>query len=332
MNHKKTDTDHSDMPVTYLFFPFTHVRGNDMDTILAVFPLFYFLSLNRDLKKRKTSQGLSEPEKIIPFVLSPQYLDFIEEKQKQYVTWAEVNKGNEHNLKLLLKDDPYFTSDSDVAVIKSHIKADKKGEPQPLSKDLSLKRDLLFLKMAQLHDEQSENIDLKLENIDKISDTIVSDLRGVESFEDQIKTAGRNVYTDSRNRMVTERISAWFNCMAGMKTDHQEETARLYITTDEDVFHYFVSNFKDMVNILDIDNLKVHENGCKNKESWQTEFNTYVTCLLKNEDQNINKLPEVYDDCSRSVQIKVCSFWGDELKNRLHIMKRQISVCLIKLN
>ncbi len=315
----------------YFFFPFTHITQNDLDTILTFLSRFHCLSIKRDFKKSKNLQQLFDQKKIIPHFLSPEILAPLDQKAEQFFEWAGIHKGDEQNLKLFLKDNPYFTSDSDVAAIKSQIRGNKKDGQDSISDDLFFQKDLLFLKMAQLYDEQKEGIDLELKDLTQTSDDLVSTLRGLEDFEEEINNTKPDNYTDSGSIMTRERILAWFRCMKAMKLLNQEEAAPLFITTNREIFDYFESNCKDIINILDIDNIKVHGNRCENQDIWQDQFEGYLVGAIKGSGSNGNNLPEVNDRCSKRGQIKVCNFSGGDINQILNAADKHISVCLIKL-
>ncbi|MEN8211604.1 MAG: hypothetical protein ABFR31_07785 [Thermodesulfobacteriota bacterium] len=316
----------------YLFFPFTHITQNDLDTILTFFPQFHCLSINRNFKKSKNLQQLFDQGKIIPYFLSPEILAPLGQKLEQFLEWARIHKGSENNLKLLLKNNPYFTNDSDVSAIKSQIRGSRKDRKDSLSDESFLQKDLLFLKMAQLYDEQKEDIDHELKDLTQTSDELVSTLRGLEDFEDEIKHTKPDNDTDSGTIMTRERIFAWFRSMHTMKLLNQEETPPLFITTNREIFYFFESNCKNIINILDIDNIKVHGNRCENQYRWQDQFENYLKSAIKGSGNLKNKLPEVNDSCSKRGQIKVCNFAGGDINKILNLPDKHISVCLIKLN
>jgi len=316
----------------YLFFPFTHITQNDQDTILSFLSQFHCLSINKDFKKNRVLHQMSNQGKIIPHFLSPEILVSVEQKAEQFFEWARIHKGDEHNLKSLFKDNPYLTSDSDVTAIKSQIRGNKKEGQDSLSDDLSLQKDLLFLKIAQLYDEQKEAIDLELKSLTQTSDELVSTLRGLEEFEDGIKHTKPENYTDSGTIMPRERILAWFRSMHAMKLLNQEEESPLFITTNREIFYDFESNCKDIINILDIDNIKVHGNRCENQDRWQDQFQDYLMGAIEGNGNHANRIPEVNDRCSQRGQIKVCNFVGGDINKIFNAADKHISVCLIKLN
>jgi len=324
------------MTSKYLFFPFTHITESDLQTLLTFFSKFDCLSICRDSKSKnfnnnKKLNQLFEKGKIIPHFLSSQAIDSMEEKFEQYLEWVKIHKGNEHNLKLLLKENPYFTNDSDVTAIKSQIKGKTKEQQGFIADALKLQKNLLFLKMAQLYDEQNEGIDLEFKNINRIDDEIVSNLRGMENLEEQTQHNQQTDNNDSSTMMIKERINAWFMCMNAMKILEYSDTKVLFITTSQEIFYYFESNSKDVVNILDIDNIKVHENRCEKQVKWQGQFENYLMAAINENGNHKIKLPEVHDRCSKRGQIKVCNFFMSDINHNFNVPDKHISVCLIKL-
>ena len=316
----------------YLFFPFTHITQNDLDTILTFLPQFHCLSISRDFKKNRVLHQISNQGKIIPHFLSPETLLPVEQKAEQFFEWARIHKGDERNLKSLFKDNPYLTSDSDVTAIKSQIRGSRKDREDSLPDESSLQKDLIFLKMAQLYDEQKEGINLELKDLTQTSDDLVSTLRGLEDVEEKINDTKLENYTDSGTIMTRERILAWFRCMEAMKLLEQAEAPPLFITTNREIFYYFESNCKDTINILDIDNIKVHGTRCENQDRWKDQFEDYLKGAIEGSGSHEKNLPEVNDRCSKRGQIKVCNFFGGDINKIFNVADKHISVCLIKLN
>ena len=315
----------------FLFFPFTHITQKDLDIILTFFSKFHSLSINRDFKHNRVLQQLSDQGKIIPSFISQKAFTTVDQKTKQFFEWTRTHKGNEHNLKLLLKRNPYFTSDSDVTEIKSQIRGDKKDSREFMSDESSLHKDLLFLYMAQLHDEQKEDIDLELKGLNKASDQLVSTLRGLEDYEDEIKSPDLDKYTYSEATMIPERIQAWFRYMDSMKLLYKKESDNLFITTNSEVFNYFESNGNDIRIALDIDNIKVHGKRCQNTDVWQREFESCLIESVNGGKNPVDNLPAANDNCLEKGRIKICTFWGDDINKIFNAADKHISVCLIKI-
>ncbi|CCK79495.1 hypothetical protein [Desulfobacula toluolica] len=322
------------MTIKFLFFPFTHITQNQLDTLLTFLPLFHHLPVSPDFKQDQTLQNLFEQGKITPFFSSRNELEPVEQKFEQYLAWASIHKGNQVNLKSLLRDTPYFTSDTHVTAIKSQIKGTQGGivSAESVESDESvLQRDLLFLKMAQLCDEQNERIDLELKNLDKTREKMVSALRGLEEPPSEAQSCKTGDRQDFGAVMTRERISAWSGCMAQKGGIKPDGNMPLFVTTSEAVFDHLESNCKDIVNTLDIDQIKVHENCCENKSEWQHQFCDYLMDAIQGCGNRENDLPEIKDGCSLFGQIKLSYFSGNGINNLFNMSDIQIPVCLIKL-
>ena len=315
----------------FLFFPFTHITQNQLNTILTFFPSFQYLTVSRDFKHHQMLQKLFEQGKINPLFLSPNESVTIELKVEQYLEWVRIHKGNEVNLKSLLKDSPYFTSDTNVTAIKSQIKGVKGDKWESLKDESNLQSNLLFLKMAQLYDEQNEHIDLELKDLDKTRDKLFSTLRGLEIPLSEVQDSKIRDYKDLGAMMTRQRIYAWSGFISQKGLLEQEGENPLFITTSEAVFDYLESICQDVVNALDIDKIKVHENECENRNKWQHQFCVGLMRAIQGEGNRENKLPKVNDRCSLSGQMKLSLFSGNDINQVFNCSEKQIPVCLIKL-
>jgi len=323
------------MTMRFLFFPFTHISESQLRIVLTFVPSFEYLSMTRNFDLRSDLHKLFGQGKIIPVFLSDDQAVMVKQNLEQYLAWARIHKGNEVNLKSLLKDTPYFTNDSDVTAIKSQIKgekAEKLYSKMALSGESTLKQDLLFLKMAQLHDEQNEGIDLALKNLDTSHDTLISTLRGLESSSSEVENSKIEYNSDMGVVMTRQRIQAWSRCMAAMGgLNSQGGDTPLFITTSVAVFEYLESNCKDVINALDIDKIKVHENGCENKNEWHHHFCAELMRVVQGNGNRKDDLPCVNDNCRASGRIKLCIFSGNDINRIFSCPDKQIFVCLVKL-
>ncbi|MCP3873214.1 MAG: hypothetical protein GY699_08690 [Desulfobacteraceae bacterium] len=269
--------------------------------------------------------------KIDPIFCSPKEITLVEQKIEEYMEWVKIHKGNEHNLKLLLQDNPYFISDSDVTSIKSQLKSAKGVKKEATSKESNVQKDLLFLKMAQLCDHQNEDIDLKLKDLDKTKDELISTLRGIDNSLAQTNDTNLHDNKDTGGIMTRERISSWSRYLLYKQVLNTQENTPLFITTSEAVFNYMESNCKDVVNALDIDKIKVHENDCENKSEWHHQFCDYLRYVIQDKSHRGNNVPVVNDGCSLLGQVKLSFFSGSEINELFNLSDKQIPVCLIKL-
>ncbi len=289
-----------------LFFPFTHITRDQRDIVSTFFQEFS--------------------------CLPPEYLESAQPQALEYIEWAKIHKGNEHNLKALLKGTPYFTSDTHISSIKSQIKGvqDKEEKVQKSAKEI-FENDLLFLTMAGLSDEQYEQIDLELKALDKSRETLLKELRGIENSLEASKDEKAAAPRDSGEVMTKERVSAWFNCMGAQNALNPDGKTNLFVTTSPAVFDYFETNCSDVVNALDIDQIKVHENKCKVKIEWQHQLKKYLMKAIKGEGNQKEDLPEAMDECRRSGQIKMGLFSGGMINLLLNDSDKHMAVCLINL-
>ena len=316
------------MTQPFIFFPFTHIPQDQLDTMVTFFPSFRLLAGSRDVNHQKRLQDLYDQGKITPFFPSPDEHAMVELKVEQYLEWARIHKGDEVNLRLLLKQTPYFTSDSDVTAIKSQVRA---GQKDPATDESSLEKEWLFLKMAQLCDEQNEGIDLTLKNLDKERSRLMSELRGLENPPEDVKEDNKNASMDFGAVMTRERIQAWSRCMAAAGGLKKEGDPCVFFTTSKAVFDYLESNCKDVVNALDIDTIKVHENECENRDGWHHQFCELLMDAVQAGGNRKIELPRVDDRCDLSGQIKLSLFSGNDMNQLFNCTDRQVPVCLIRL-
>lgn len=314
-----------------IFFPFTHITEIQFNTLFSFFPAISYFPANADFKLNPGLQKLYEQQKIHPFFSSSRVIEEVERKIEEYIAWAQIHKGNEHNLKALFKDNPYFTSETNVTAIKSQIKGHRDLKENALTRE-SIEHDLLFLKMAHQSDRQNEQIDLELQSLDRNCETLFSTLRGTAASNRDGNARKTGPAADSGATMTQERIRSWAACMSRHMDSKTGEGNPLFVTTSEAVFEYLESNCKDVVNALDIDTIKVHENGCENKSAWQHHFTEYLMrVILQGEGHRENRLPEVNDQCSLSGKIQLNLLSGDGINDLFNLSDKQIPVCLISL-
>jgi len=315
----------------YIFFPFSHISQDQMDTLQIFLPSFSFFPAATDLKHHPWLQELVDGGRAVPVFSSKDDLSSVDYTFEQYMAWVKLHKGNEHNLRFLIKDSPYFTSDSDLSAIKAQIRGTKKRiEPQRSEKDV-LHRDLLFLKMAKQCDEEKESIDLQLRNIDRTKNRMLSTLLGEGEPMDALVAGEKKGIHDPGAVMTRERIEAWSRLMVYHNAFQKAGEIPIFVTTSEAVVDYLETICSDVINALDIDPIKVHENDCENKPEWQRQVSELLRGVAKGDDRRQNHLTEVKDGCSLSGQIKLSLFSGNNTHNLFNLRDRQIAVCLIRI-
>ncbi|OGR22029.1 MAG: hypothetical protein A2277_18310 [Desulfobacterales bacterium RIFOXYA12_FULL_46_15] len=315
-----------------IFFPFSHISQDQLDALQAFFSSFIFFPAAADLKHHERLLKPAGQGVAIPVLSSGDDLSSVNYTFEQYMAWAKVHKGNEHNLRSLLKDNPYFTSDSDLFAIKSQIRGiTKKSEPDQQEQNV-LHQDLLFLQMAKQCDQENESIDLQLGNIDKTRDRMFSTLMGEEDPVDDVLPCGKRGRTADPGAMMTrERIKAWSRCMIHSNIYRTIGQNPLFVTTSGAVIDYLETICSDVINALDINLIKVHENECENKTGWQQQVFEQLEGAAKGDAGRQNDLLEVNDECSVSGQIKLSLFSGNKIHDLFNLKYEPIAVCLIGL-
>ncbi len=316
----------------YLFFPFTHVSQFQVKTLLSFFPYIENLALEENYENYPELEPLNEQHKIIPWFLTPDESAQTQAQIYQYLEWAKIHKGNEHNLKSLFKDNPYFTNDSDVCAIKSQLKNshDNQKELKP-DKYLS-NQHRLFLKMAQLCDSQNESIDSQLKDIDQNRNRLFFSLRGIEQEQElDIETIQKDHIKDDSSIMAKERVLAWSGIMAEKGALSHEGELPVFVTTSVAVIEYLESICAEVINALDLDQIKVHENECENKNEWQHQFTQYLKDRIKAGRDLEKQSFKVTDNCRLEGQIKLYLFSGNDINKLFNRTEKQIPVCLVQL-
>jgi len=320
------------MTPRYLFFPFTHLTRIQLKTILRFFPYMEHLALEENYSNYPELEALSGEQKIIPWFLTSDESAQTQAQIAQYLDWAKIHKGNEHNLKSLFKDNPYFTNDSDVSAIKSHLKTagDHRKKTEP-GKNLTVQH-RLFLKMAQLCDFQNESIDSQLKDIDQNRNIIFSSLRGIEQKKDlDIEMIQPDIIKDDQSIMAKERVLAWSRIMAEKGALTQKGKLPVLITTSSAVIEYLESICDDVINALDLDPIKVHENECENINEWQLQFTQGLLDVIMAGSAQEKPSLKVKDNCKHEGQIKLYLFSGNDINKLFNRTEKQIPVCLVRL-
>lgn len=313
----------------FVFFPFTHIRENQLAILSAFFPQISFLPVKKEKNDLPHIKMAVEQGRLKRILLADQALGLAAQKSLQYVEWAKIHKGNEHNLKAIIKDSAYFTSDTQISAIKSQIRssAGKKDEVQVQS----FEKELLFLSMAQMCDEQNEQVELELKNVEKKREKLFSVLKGDEEPFESILKASPVEDADPGLVMTRERILSW---AGGIHLSQSMDLARektFLVTTSPAVMDYLESICTDVINALDIDQIKVHENNCRMKNEWQHRFCESLMLAVQGGSLREKELLESADSCKISGQVRLRIFSGDLVEELFKISGRQIVVCLVNL-
>ncbi|MCF6249443.1 MAG: hypothetical protein L3J69_19115 [Desulfobacula sp.] len=341
----------------FVFFPFTHITQRQLETLLTFVEPFHFLSTDADKVIDPFLKPVVGAKKGIAHGVPDNLAIRVTQLQAQYLDWVKIHQGNEHNLKSLIKDHPYFKDATQVASIKSQLrdatrvasiksqlKSGNKAEPKKDDGEKNLEQHLLFLKMAHLCDSQNDRIDIELSRLDENKDQLLSVLKGLEGSSgpgESNESAGENKNfgtgfktghgaTDFGAVMTRERIESWAACMSGL-SGYSANDPPVFVTTSQAVFDYLESICEDCLNALDINEIKVHHNDCENKKEWQRYFKENLKTAVQGGVSLEGGLPGSDDTCLLAGQVTASLFFGNEINKCFKLSDKQIVVCLIKL-
>jgi len=314
-----------------MFFPFAHISKNQLTSVTAFFQNVGLLPLVPDFASDPMRAALTEKGILHPLFSSAQELRGVEKQVQSYLDWAKLHKGNEKNLKSLLKDEPYFMDATGLSSIQSQIKGGVKETGSDPKKEVQ--NPLLLLKFAQLLDAQNEGIDDELTALEKSKISLFSELTGEISekkFETPARALEDSAYSDPGGIMTKERVLSWFR-YAGEREIFKQPGAPLLVTTSPAVLDFMVSRCEGVINALDIDSIKVHENDCEKKCSWQHNFSQCLKETIAGKKSSESVQPEADDACFLLGRIKLCLFPEGGMKAFLNIPDQSIAVCLVQL-
>ncbi len=313
------------------FFPFSHVDETQRTTLNAFFSQFIFLPLAPDLSQSPAMVPLVENGTAVPLFISGPRLDEVASQVNVWMNWAALHKGNKHNLKNLIQDNPYLTDHLGAAPIQSEIRA-RMADSSRKPADNRMQTDpLLFSIIARITDAQNETIDQALTDLEEKQTALFSQLRGDSE-------PGRSENTGSFGRdpgdiMTRARIRAWATC-AVEENLFSKQSPLILATTSAAVFEQVTANAAQVINALDIDDIKVHEDGCDHQPAWQKQLLNLFGTLADGPADDIQAqtmLNRKDDACRRTGRIQVQTVEGPDLENRLNLPGRRLLVCRVSL-
>lgn len=325
----------SDPEYSFWLFPANDVIPDDVRIIQSCLPRMNMFFLDNSWQKKEAAARLAEQKRLIPHVITEAYQTFIEQKTAEFMNWAEINKGNEHNLKHLLKEQAWFTDETDITAIKSSLK--KESASGSGAGGGSWEKDLLFLQMARIHDEQNENINQEMENIRRRQSSLFADLKGDPAFLEIAEEHSGPFRTGREDFfMIERRIKAYSRIVFGpkdfFKPQGKELLNPLLITADEEVFSFVESSCTNFIKLLDIDKLKVHENNCSEKDRWQEQFADFLADAVSNRHNDSSRLKNAADDCSLKGRVRLGVILEKDVKSIFDLDFEELPVCLIRLS
>ncbi len=323
------------MTDSFLFFPFSHVSETQLRTLEAFFPSFGWFPAASDPTGLSGLKQSMDRGRAVP-VFSPRAdMAAVERAFDQYRSWVRIHKGNERNLKVLLKDNPYFKQDTDIPSIKSQIRGSAGSGNASADPEL-YRRDLLFLRMARSWDEDDEMIGRRLRGVDQTRQRMMASLLGSDTISDPGASATEpDPGPDPGAMMTRERVQAWAGCMfQDWKPTMGSGHGTYYVTTSEAVLDHLETICTHVRNALDIDLIKVHENDCENKTRWQRRFAEQLAIAAgrgAGDQAHQIEMSEMEDGCSLEGYLRLRLFSGGEIHRLFEQSDKPVRVCLVGL-
>lgn len=316
-----------------VFFPFSHVDKYQSRALTTVFPSFQYLPLTADFSEICPMGSWVKKGMAVPVLTSDTRLKQVESKVAAWLEWAALHKGNQRNLKTLAKEGPCFIDDAAPGAIRSELRARIRQEGSgPSPAQAAVPADpLLFLKIAQLTDAHNAAIDDELAGLEIKQAALFSELKG-EPDAALLKT-GQVSFRDPGEAMTETRIRAWSAC-AREENVFAGDRPLLLITTSSAVFDLLAAISDRAINALDIDCIKVHEDGCARKKEWQNHFldmlEHIVTAPYPKEPAPVQKdLAQATDGCRVNARIQVGVFSGADLEKHTGLPGPTVVVCRV---
>jgi hypothetical protein len=133
--------------------------------------------------------------------------------------------------------------------------------------------------------------------------------------------------------MTRERIRAWAAC-AMEENLFSRQAPLILATTSAAVFEQVAANAAEVINALDIDDIKVHEDGCDQQPVWRKQVLSLFDTLADGPVDGIRAqtmLSRMDDACHRTGRIQVQTVEGPDLEKQLNLPGRQLRVCRVSL-
>ena len=322
--------------INFYFFPFTFMDDRQAKTLSSFFDNFNVLDIHGGAVLPEPMAGLAAKGTLTRVCLDKEKLALAEQKVRAYLDWASIHKGNEKNLRALIRENVFFKDDSGVAAIRAGIR-NRTGSHDP---DTAIDGDgndfFVFLKLADIHDREHQAIETALDALDQENAALIAELKG---DGDIFVSEGHPKTSEPGQAMTEKRIQAWLKAADDAELFDQSGVPVL-ITTSRAVMDDFLIGAGKAINALDIDCIKVQTNNCEVIKQRHLKIKAILNQMAKGE-QMANGLtldPEKEDfegadqgPGTGRIQIRFFSGLGD-----VNLIKKnpggQIGVCLVELN
>ncbi|WP_020589780.1 hypothetical protein [Desulfobacter curvatus] len=316
--------------INLYFFPFTFMDVRQARVLFCFFNNLNVLDIHDGAVLPEPMADLAAKGTLTRVRLDEDKLALAEQKVRAYLDWAAIHQGDERNFRNLIRENIFFKDDSGVAAIRAGIRKgavshDPDAATAPDSND-----SLVFLKLADIHDRQSQDIKSALDTLDQENAALFAELKGEGDMSLSVTPAQS---PEPGQAMTEKRIKAWLKAAVDAECFDQDGTPVL-ITTSRAVMDEFLTGAGQEINALDIDSIKVHEKDREFTE--QQHFK--IEAIMEQMAQGLTPDPEKdyfgsadQDPVTGRIQIRFFSGLGD-----LNLTKKnpggQIGVCLVELN
>jgi hypothetical protein len=133
--------------------------------------------------------------------------------------------------------------------------------------------------------------------------------------------------------MTRARIRAWAAC-AKEENLFSKQAPLILTTTSAAVFDQVAANAAEVINALDIDDIKVHEDGCVHQPAWHKQVQILFDTLADGSVDGTRAqtmLSRMDDACHRTGRIQVQTVEGPDLEKQLNLPGRRLQVCRVSL-
>lgn len=316
--------------INFYFFPFTFMDARQAKVLSCFFSNVNMLDIHDGAVLPEPMAGLAAKGALTRVCLDKERLALAEQKARAYLDWATIHKGNEKNLRALIRENVFFKDDSGVAAISAGIR-NRTVSHDP---DTTIGRDgndsLVFIKLADIHDREHQAIQTALDALDQENAALIAELKG----DGDISVSADHAKTSEPGQAMTEkRIQAWLKAADDAELFDQRGIPVL-ITTSRAVMDEFLIGAGKAINALDIDSIKVHENDCEFIEQRHLKTKAIIEQMAQGLTPDPEK--EYFEGAEQGpvtgrIQIRFFSGLGD-----MNLIKKnpggQIGVCLVELN
>ena len=316
--------------INFYFFPFTFMDECQAKILSCFFNNLNILDIHGGAVLPGPMAALEAQGCLERVCLDKEKLVLSEQKVRNYLDWAAIHKGNEKNLRALIRENVFFKDDSGVAAIRAGIRNGVVSHDPDATTGLDSNDSLVFLRFADIHDRESQDIQIALDALDRENAALFAELKG---DGDTSLSVGHSQIPEPGQVMTEKRIKAWLTAAVDAGRFDQGDIPVL-ITTSRAIMDEFLTRAGKAINALDIDSIKVHENDCEFIKQRHLKIKASIGQMAQGLVPDSER--DYFEDAAQGtvngrIQIRLFSGFGD-----MNLTKKnpggQIGVCLVELN